>query len=116
VQPRLLRPGSRSLPSRASARSTRTCRVLADAGIGLSRKGFGYIARQLSTLRIPVRVVYDARDRVLPDVADTVSRVKAYLPQARSRCWRSAGTSSRKRPPPKRAPCRRASSLRDPAA
>jgi hypothetical protein len=49
--------------------------ALADAGIGSSRKGFGQI-RQLPTLRIPVREVYGARDRVLPDVADTMARVK----------------------------------------
>jgi haloalkane dehalogenase len=56
--------------------------ALADAGIGLSRKGFVQIARKLSTLRIPVRVVYGARDRVLPDVAETMARVKIDLPQA----------------------------------
>lgn len=55
--------------------------ALADAGIGLSRKGFAQIARRLPTLRIPVRVVYGARDRVLPDVADTMARVKTDLPQ-----------------------------------
>jgi pimeloyl-ACP methyl ester carboxylesterase len=56
--------------------------ALADAGIGLSRKGFVQIARQLPTLAIPVRVVYGARDRVLPDVGDTMTRVKADLPHA----------------------------------
>ncbi|HET8679053.1 MAG TPA: alpha/beta fold hydrolase [bacterium] len=56
--------------------------ALADAGIGLSRKGFVEIARRLPTLRIPVRVVYGARDRLLPDVADTMARVKVDLPQA----------------------------------
>jgi haloalkane dehalogenase len=55
--------------------------ALADAGIGLSRRGFAEIARQLPTLRIPVRVVYGARDRLLPDVADTMKRVKNDLPQ-----------------------------------
>lgn len=57
-------------------------RALADAGIGLSRKGFAQIARQLPTLRIPVRVVYGARDRLLPDIANTMARVKMDLPQA----------------------------------
>jgi pimeloyl-ACP methyl ester carboxylesterase len=57
-------------------------RALAEAGIGLSRKGFAQIARELPTLRIPVRVVYGARDRLLPDVADTMARVKKDLPQA----------------------------------
>jgi pimeloyl-ACP methyl ester carboxylesterase len=63
-------------------RTAEARRALADAGIGLSRKGFARIARDLPTLRIPVRVVYGARDRVLPDVADTMARVKIDLPQA----------------------------------
>jgi pimeloyl-ACP methyl ester carboxylesterase len=57
-------------------------RALADAGIGVSRKGFVQIARRLPTLSIPVHVVYGGRDRVLPDVADTMARVKVDLPQA----------------------------------
>lgn len=57
-------------------------RALADAGIGVSRKGFVQIARRLPALRIPVRVVYGSRDRVLADVAATMARVKADLPQA----------------------------------
>jgi haloalkane dehalogenase len=57
-------------------------RALADAGVGLSLKGFAQIARQLPSLQIPVRVVYGARDRVLPDVAETMTRVKTDLPQA----------------------------------
>ena len=57
-------------------------RALADAGIGVSRRGFVQIARQLPTLRIPVRVVYGARDRVLPDVAETMTRVKRDVPHA----------------------------------
>lgn len=63
-------------------RTAEARRALAEAGIGLSRKGFAEIARQLATLRIPVRVVYGVRDRVLPDVADTMARVKIDLPQA----------------------------------
>jgi haloalkane dehalogenase len=63
-------------------RTAEARRALADAAIGLSRRGFAQIARQLPTLRIPVRVVYGARDRVLPDVADTMARVKVDLPQA----------------------------------
>ncbi|HJR50103.1 MAG TPA: alpha/beta fold hydrolase, partial [Gemmatimonadales bacterium] len=57
-------------------------RALADAGIGLSLKGFVQVARRLPTLDVPVRVVYGGRDRVLPDVADTMARVKADLPHA----------------------------------
>jgi pimeloyl-ACP methyl ester carboxylesterase len=57
-------------------------RALADAGMGLSMRGFAQIARQLPTLRIPVRVVYGVDDRVLPDVAQTMARVKTDLPHA----------------------------------
>jgi haloalkane dehalogenase len=57
-------------------------RALADAGIGLEREGFVEIARLLPTLQMPVRVVYGERDRILPDVGETMARVKADLPQA----------------------------------
>jgi haloalkane dehalogenase len=65
--------------------------ALADAGIGLSRRGFAEIARWLPTLRVPVRVVYGARDRLLPDVADTMARVKVDLPQAEVTVLRDCG-------------------------
>jgi haloalkane dehalogenase len=63
-------------------RTAEACRALADAGIGLSLKGFAQIARRLPSLSVPVRVIYGARDRVLPDVADTMARVKVDVPQA----------------------------------
>jgi haloalkane dehalogenase len=66
----------------APFRTAEARRALADAGIGLSRKGFAQIARQLPALTIPVRVIYGARDRVLPDVAETMARVKADVPHA----------------------------------
>ncbi|MBI5514745.1 MAG: alpha/beta fold hydrolase [Deltaproteobacteria bacterium] len=40
------------------------------------------IARRLANLTMPVRVVYGARDRILPDVARTMAKVKRVLPQA----------------------------------
>jgi pimeloyl-ACP methyl ester carboxylesterase len=63
-------------------RSRDARRALAAAGIGLERRGFVEIARRLPSLRIPVRIVYGERDRLLPDVAETMARVKADLPQA----------------------------------
>jgi haloalkane dehalogenase len=57
-------------------------RALADAGIGLEPDGFAEIARLLPTLGVPVRIVYGERDRILPDVAETMARVQADLPQA----------------------------------
>ena len=66
----------------APFRTAEAQRALADTGVGPSLKGFVQIARQLPSLRIPVRVIYGARDRVLPDVAETMARVKTDLPHA----------------------------------
>lgn len=57
-------------------------RVLARAGGGLSPKGLRDLAERLRNFDCPVRVVYGERDRILPDVARTMARVKADLPQA----------------------------------
>jgi len=57
-------------------------RALAAAGIGIERRGFVAIAKKLPTLPIPVRIVYGERDRLLPDVAATMARVKADVPHA----------------------------------
>lgn len=56
--------------------------ALARAGIGLSPRGFAAIAAGLSTLDLPVRVVYGERDRVLPDVAETFARLAKDVPAA----------------------------------
>ncbi len=63
-------------------RSPEARRALAAAGIGTERRGYAEIARRLPSLRVPVRIVYGERDRLLPDVAETMARVKADLPQA----------------------------------
>jgi pimeloyl-ACP methyl ester carboxylesterase len=63
-------------------RSADARRALAAAGIGLGRRGFVEIARRLPSLQIPVLIVYGERDRVLPDVSETMARVAADLPQA----------------------------------
>ena len=57
-------------------------RALADAGIGLQLEGFTEIATELPSLDVPVRIVYGAEDRILPDAAQTMARVAADLPQA----------------------------------
>ena len=57
-------------------------RALAAAGIGVERRGFIAIAQKLPSLRVPVRIIYGERDRLLPDVATTMARVKTDLPQA----------------------------------
>ncbi len=56
--------------------------ALAAAGIGLSRRGFAEIASGLPRLTMPVRIVYGEQDRVLPDVADTMARVRKDVPHA----------------------------------
>jgi pimeloyl-ACP methyl ester carboxylesterase len=57
-------------------------RALADAGVGLEPEGFQEIARGLPSLTMPLRIVYGERDRVLPDVAETMERVKRDVPHA----------------------------------
>lgn len=56
--------------------------ALAAAGVGLRPSGFVEIARRLPGLTVPVRVVYGAQDRLLPDIAETVARLRLDLPQA----------------------------------
>jgi pimeloyl-ACP methyl ester carboxylesterase len=56
--------------------------ALAKAGIELQPDGFADLSRRLSELSVPVRVVYGEQDRVLPDVAETMARVKRDVPQA----------------------------------
>lgn len=57
-------------------------RALVKAGIGLHRDGFKDIAAQLSHFKMPVRLIYGQRDRILPDVAQTMRRLARDLPQA----------------------------------
>jgi len=68
---------------RAPFESQEARRSLADAGIGLELEGFAEIARLLPSLRMPVEIVYGEQDRILPEVAGTMARVKKELPQAR---------------------------------
>ncbi|WP_245607080.1 alpha/beta fold hydrolase [Pseudonocardia spinosispora] len=57
-------------------------RALAAAGSGLSVSGFEDIARLLPEVAVPVRVVYGVRDRLLPDIEDTVAKLRVDLPHA----------------------------------
>lgn len=66
-------------------------RALANAGIGLEYEGFQRIARELSTLRVPIRIVYGSEDRILPDVDETMARAAADLPQAETTVLRDCG-------------------------
>jgi haloalkane dehalogenase len=57
-------------------------RVLLKTATDLSPRGMLRIARELPRLKVPVRIVYGTRDRILPDVVRTMARVKRDLPQA----------------------------------
>lgn len=52
------------------------------AGLGLSPKGFVEMAEKLSTLNVPIRIIYGENDRILPDVAKTFARIKQDCNQA----------------------------------
>ncbi|HET9140087.1 alpha/beta fold hydrolase [Actinophytocola sp.] len=56
--------------------------ALARAGFNLSVRGFAEIATGLPRLDVPVRIIYGERDRILPDVAETMARVRRDLPHA----------------------------------
>ncbi|HEU5472769.1 MAG TPA: alpha/beta fold hydrolase [Actinophytocola sp.] len=56
--------------------------ALARAGFNLNPRGFAEIADRLPALDVPVRIIYGERDRVLPDVAETMARVRRDLPGA----------------------------------
>jgi haloalkane dehalogenase len=52
------------------------------AGQRLGMKGFRQIGAKLKNFKVPVRLIYGENDRILPDVAETMQRVKQDLPQA----------------------------------
>lgn len=57
-------------------------RVLLRTASSLGMRGFRTIAEKLPTLTVPTRIVYGERDRILPEVAETMARVARDLPQA----------------------------------
>ncbi|WP_179957804.1 alpha/beta fold hydrolase [Exilibacterium tricleocarpae] len=57
-------------------------RALLQAARGMHPGGFTYIARQLPQIGVPVRLIYGAKDRILPDIAATMARLQADLPGA----------------------------------
>ena len=56
--------------------------ALARAGIGLELDVVAEMARELPGLRTPLRVIYGEQDRILPDIADTVARLRRDVPHA----------------------------------
>lgn len=57
-------------------------KVLLKSAQHLSPKRFQEMADQLATLAVPVQLIYGVNDRILPDIAQTMSRIKKVLPQA----------------------------------
>ena len=57
-------------------------RVLLKAAQRLSPKGFKEIVEKLPEIKHPVRIIYGEDDRILPDVAKTMARVKTDIPHS----------------------------------
>lgn len=57
-------------------------KALLMTGARLGMKGFRQIAANLPEFKGPVRLIYGESDRILPDVDETMKRVKRDLPQA----------------------------------
>jgi pimeloyl-ACP methyl ester carboxylesterase len=56
-------------------------RALAATAKGLSVGGLKRIEAGLPGLRVPLRLIYGAEDRILPDVAETMARVAREVDQ-----------------------------------
>jgi pimeloyl-ACP methyl ester carboxylesterase len=66
-------------------------KVLLKTAQRLSSKGFQEIADKLQHFHGPVQIIYGEKDRILPKVADTMSRVQDDLPQAQVKTFPDAG-------------------------
>ena len=57
-------------------------KALIKAGSGLGIGGLAKIARELPSYQTTIRLIYGEKDRVLPDVAKTMARLKRAHPEA----------------------------------
>ncbi len=55
-------------------------KALAMSATGMRTEKMHDVVRWLRSTKIPVRVVYGVKDRILPDIADTVRRLKQDVP------------------------------------
>lgn len=67
-------------------------KALLKAGQGLSPRRFRELGEGLSKLEgIPLQLLYGEQDRILPDVAKTMARIKTILPHAKLRSIPNCG-------------------------
>jgi haloalkane dehalogenase len=69
-------------PYTAPFESPAARKALIKAGSGLGTRGLAKIARELPGYQTSIRLIYGEKDRVLPDVAKTMARLKRDHPQA----------------------------------
>ena len=76
ITPAMLAPYQDPFKHRAARKA------LIKTGHSLHPDGFKEIAKRLPTFEAPVLCLYGQNDRILPDVAKTMARVKGDLPHA----------------------------------
>jgi haloalkane dehalogenase len=79
--PRRLRPDTLE-GTCAPFRERAARKALLKAGRGLSPKGMVELSAWLSTVKVPVRLLYGANDKILPNIAWTMARAQRELPHA----------------------------------
>lgn len=65
--------------------------ALLKAGGDLAPRGFAILSQRLKNYKGPVHIVYGDRDRILPDIKQTVRRLQNDLPQATVTCIENCG-------------------------
>ena len=65
--------------------------ALIASSLSLSPKGIAKAAKRLPQLHIPIRLIYGKNDRILPDIAKTMTRLKQELPHAELTCLDNCG-------------------------
>ena len=65
--------------------------ALTASALNLSPKGMAKTARRLPQLNMPIRLIYGKNDRILPDIAKTMARLKQEIPEAELTCLDSCG-------------------------
>lgn len=58
-------------------------KALLRSATGMHPSGLKDVARWLPSVSVPVHIIYGARDRILPDIAQTVERVQRDVPSAK---------------------------------